>query len=149
MRPRHLDVTARTTFDHLDATADGGATDDDDAASAVTGAAAADSLPDEEPVEDDGADGDGGTVSISGRDLRVTTVVLALFGPYSAWVAYRDPNVVSITVAIAGIVLFVLALATLLIGLFAQPLLTLSERAADELINHQPYVTTVLGGEGA
>ncbi|MBK1698021.1 Na+/H+ antiporter subunit D [Rhodovibrio salinarum] len=42
-----------------------------------------------------------------------------------------------------------LALATLLIGLFAQPLLTLSERAADELINHQPYVTTVLGGEGA
>jgi multicomponent Na+:H+ antiporter subunit D len=43
----------------------------------------------------------------------------------------------------------VLALATLLIGLYAQPLLTLSERAADELINHQPYVTTVLGGEGA
>jgi multicomponent Na+:H+ antiporter subunit D len=43
----------------------------------------------------------------------------------------------------------VLALATLLIGLFAQPLLTLSERAADELINHQPYITTVLGGEGA
>jgi formate hydrogenlyase subunit 3/multisubunit Na+/H+ antiporter MnhD subunit len=41
-----------------------------------------------------------------------------------------------------------LALATLLIGLFAQPLLTLSERAADELINHEPYVTTVLGGEG-
>jgi multicomponent Na+:H+ antiporter subunit D len=42
----------------------------------------------------------------------------------------------------------VLALATLLIGLFAQPLLTLSERAADELINHEPYITTVLGGEG-
>ncbi|MBK1668078.1 Na+/H+ antiporter subunit D [Rhodovibrio sodomensis] len=43
----------------------------------------------------------------------------------------------------------VLALATLLIGLYAQPLLTLSERAADELINHQPYISTVLGGEGA
>jgi len=42
-----------------------------------------------------------------------------------------------------------LALATLLIGLYAQPLLTLSQRAADELINHQPYVASVLGREGA
>jgi multicomponent Na+:H+ antiporter subunit D len=43
----------------------------------------------------------------------------------------------------------VLALATLAIGLFAQPLLTLSERAADELIRHEGYVATVLDGQAA
>lgn len=54
------------------------------------------------------------TVSISGNDVRATTAVLAVFGTYSAWVAYTNPNAVSITLGVAGVVLLVLCSALLL-----------------------------------
>jgi multicomponent Na+:H+ antiporter subunit D len=42
----------------------------------------------------------------------------------------------------------VLAIGTLAIGLFAEPFLDISLRAADELMDPSRYIETVLGGDG-